>query len=245
MTHVHNKEYLATPIAIIIAGIIIALAIFFGMQSSRTGTPVAQVQAVNNVQNAQAGQQVGQFVPITIPSLSPTDHFLGNAKAKVVVVEYSDTECPFCKKFDPTMHQIIDNYGKEVAWVYRHLPLPMHPKARKEAEATECAAELGGNAAFWKYLSRLYEVTPSNNGLDAAELPKIASYIGLDAAKFTTCLDSGKYSAKIDQHMKEAAAAGGTGTPYSVIISPKGTTPVQGAVPYETIEQMIKSALGK
>src|SRR3989344_5485116 len=100
----------------------------------------------------------------------------------IAIVEYSDLECPFCKTFQKTLHQIMDEYGEsgKVAWVYRHFPLAqLHTKAAKEAEATECAAELGGNAAFWKYADRLFEVTPSNNNLELSQLPVIAAEVGL------------------------------------------------------------------
>lgn len=121
-------------------------------------------------------------VPVAELSLRSDDHVLGNPNADVLIIEYSDTECPFCKQFHETMHQVMDQYGKDgkVAWVYRHSPIDqLHPKARKEAEALECANEQGGNDAFWKYADKLFEITPSNNGLDAAQLPVIAAMIGL------------------------------------------------------------------
>lgn len=96
--------------------------------------------------------------------------FIGEEKNSVYVVEYSDLECPFCKRFHETMLEVMKEFdarGEEVTWIYRHFPLDqIHSKARKEAEATECAAELGGNDAFWKYTNKLMEITPSNNQLD-------------------------------------------------------------------------------
>src|SRR5207249_6414117 len=78
----------------------------------------------------------------------------------------------------------------KVVWVYRHFPIDsLHSKARKEAQASECAAALGGNEAFWAYSDKLFEVTPSNNRLDLAQLPRIAQEIGLDRAQFETCLE--------------------------------------------------------
>lgn len=112
-----------------------------------------------------------------IKPISDQDHILGNPDAPVKVVEFADTECPFCKRFHPTMHQVIQEYGRsgQVAWVYRHFPIDeIHSKARKEATALECANELGGNTTFWQYTDRLYEITPSNNNLDLNELSRIA-----------------------------------------------------------------------
>ena len=93
-----------------------------------------------------------------IRGVQDDDHIIGDKNAKVVIVEYSDTECPFCKVFHETLHQVVSEYdGKDVAWVFRHWPIPqLHPKAPKEAEALECAAELGGNDMFWKYTHKLF-----------------------------------------------------------------------------------------
>ena len=102
-----------------------------------------------------------------VRQVTDSDHLRGDPKAKVKVVEFSDLECPFCKRFHVTMQQVIEEYDGKVAWIYRHFPLDsLHSKARKEAEASECAAELGGNDGFWAYIDKLFEITPSNNGLD-------------------------------------------------------------------------------
>lgn len=103
--------------------------------------------------------------------VSPDDHILGNKKAKIVIVEYSDLECPFCKVFHNTMHQVVEKSNGDVAWVYRHYPIPqLHKKAFREAEATECAWEQKGNDGFWKYMDKLFEITTSNDGLDESRL---------------------------------------------------------------------------
>ena len=132
-----------------------------------------------------------------------------------------------------------------MAWVYRHFPLTqLHSKAPKEAEATECASELGGQEKFWAYVDRLFAVTPSNNNLDPAELPKIAQYVGLDINKFNTCLSSGKYAKHIEDDVQNAQATGGNGTPWSIVISKSGKKyPLSGAQPYATVKQLIELAL--
>src|SRR6185436_7093141 len=86
---------------------------------------------------------------VEMEPVTEKDHILGNPNAEVIMVEYSDLECPFCKEFHSTLRRVMNEYGKDgkVAWVYRHFPIDsLHPKARKEAEATECAAELGGES---------------------------------------------------------------------------------------------------
>ena len=176
--------------------------------------------------------------------ITQQDWVRGNRNAKVSVVEYSDTECPFCKRHHPTMQRIVEDYGGKVNWVYRHFPLTsLHPKAPKEAEATECAGELAGNDGFWRYLDRLFEITPANNGLDPAQLPQIAEFIGLDKTKFEACLNSGKYAQKVQTQAQDAEAAGGTGTPYSVIVAGDQKIPVSGAVPLEQFKALIDPLL--
>jgi protein-disulfide isomerase len=178
--------------------------------------------------------------------ITSKDHIRGNPDAPVKIVEYSDTECPFCKRFHPTMQQVMDEYGGsgQVAWVYRHFPLDsLHKKARKEAEATECAAEQGGNDKFWSYLDRLMEVTPANDGLDPAELPKIAQYVGLDVTKFNECLSSGRFADKVEEDTQNAMATGGNGTPWSIVVGKDGKKyPLSGAQPYASIKQLIDIA---
>ncbi|MEK7102844.1 MAG: thioredoxin domain-containing protein, partial [Patescibacteria group bacterium] len=128
----------------------------------------------------------------------------------------------------------------KVNLVYRHFPLEqLHSKAPKEAEATECAAELGGNAGFWKYLDRMMEITPSNDGLDPAKLPEIAKEVGLDQKKFEECYKSGKYAGKVQAQYNEGLAAGAQGTPYGIILAGDQKIPIPGAVPLEQIKATI------
>ncbi len=227
----------STPVAIIIAGIIISGGIFFGMRGGGTIATAPQPQAA-----AQPSGDLEAMKPI-----SADDHIRGNPNALVTIVEYSDFECPFCKRFHETMKQATTKYGDKVAWVYRHFPLDsLHPvKARKEAVASECAAELGGNDAFWKFADRFFELTPSNNQTDIdTVLPQIAREIGLDAAKFSSCLASGKYDTHIEDSVKNAVATGGNGTPWSIVVTKSGKKyPLSGAQPYEAVKQLIDIAL--
>ena len=229
-----KKGFLTVPIAIIIAGAIIAVAIVYS-----TGRKAVQPTDGGDVPAAGSGSAD------KIKAVSSKDHLLGDPKAPVKLVEFSDTECPFCKRFHDTMHQVVNEYGDKVAWIYRHFPLDqLHSKARKEAEATECANELGGNEKFWVYIDRLFEITPSNNGLDLAELPRIAEFVGLDRVKFEQCLNSGKYADRVRADLEDATNSGGSGTPYSIVIAPNGQKfVVSGAQPLAAVKQVIDAAL--
>lgn len=202
-----NKNNLSIPAAILLAGFLIAGGIYL---SNRGNSPV-----VNNPDTKLAQAEIN-FKPV-----SATEHIKGNPDAPVTIVEFSDTECPFCKMFQTTMQSVIDTYGKDgkVAWVYRHFPLDnLHPKTRKEAEATECANELGGNTAFWKVLDAIYANTPANNGLDASKLPEFAESAGIDVTKFNSCLSSGKHTETVEAQFQDGVMAGAQGTPYSVMV---------------------------
>lgn len=227
---------LIIPISIIIAGGLIAFAVY--MSNSKTPAP------------AKINGDTSETVQAEVGPVTDADHIIGDKNAKVVIVDYSDLECPFCKSFHNSLKKITADNSKNVAWVYRHFPLDIHPKARKEAEASECANELGGANAFWKFVDRIYSVTPSNNGLDPAELTKTAQTIGLDTAKFKACLDSGKYAQKIEEQYQSAIKAGGRGTPYTVILTRGQTFPLVddqgrglGALPYETLKSLVDQFL--
>src|SRR3989338_1158440 len=240
---IQSKNNLAVPGAIIVAGALIAGSVYFSFGKIATAPSVAGIDAAGNQQLPPG--DTGSLDQMA--AISASDHIRGNPDAPVKIVEYSDTECPFCKRFHDTMKQVMDEYGKsgEVAWVYRQFPLSqLHSKASKEAEATECANELGGSDKFWSYIDRLFEVTPSNDGLDPAELPKIADYVGLDVTKFNTCLTSGKYIQHIEQDTQDAMATGGNGTPWSIVVAKNGKKyPLSGAQPYASVKQLIELAL--
>lgn len=213
------------PLAVIVAGALIAGAVFF---KSKDTTP-----DTNND---------GRPDEIVVAPVSADDHVLGNPNAEIVVIEYSDIDCPFCKDFHATMHRIIDEYGKDgkVAWVYRHFPLDqLHPEARTKAEATECVASLAGNEAYWKFLDALFARTET-----AADLPAIAVEMGVNQAAFNTCMSEKRFAEKVERDTQGAFAAGGNGTPYSVILTRDGETfPVNGAQPYEVVKQIIDTLL--
>lgn len=175
------------------------------------------------------------------------DHVLGNPDAEVSLIEYSDFECPFCKRFHQIAKQVVQAYGGKVNWVYRHFPLPFHnPAAQREAEAAECAAELGGNDAFWRYADLIYARTPSNGkGVPEGQLPEMAASIALDKAKFAECLRSGRKAERVAEDYVGGLAIGISGTPSNVLRNNRtGATVLrQGALPFEQIKATIDQLL--
>jgi protein-disulfide isomerase len=223
LTSAQNK--FLVPAAIVVAGALVAGAVYFG--GSRPTI------AGNN--NEQA-PPTGKIVPV-----SEEDHIRGSRNAEIVIVEYSDTECPFCKVYHNTLKQVMTDYQGQVAWVYRHLPIPqLHIKAQKEAEATECVAELGGNQAFWSYLDKIFETTNSNDSLDPAQLPILAQAVGVDQTEFNNCLSSGKYTQAVKDSAKEGYESGARGTPFSLILvdgEVAGT--INGAEPLDSVKSKL------
>lgn len=241
------QNKLNVPTAIIIAGVIVAAAILM-VGSGGGGARLAQ----DDTQDGVGGREQAADTDINIAPVTEDDHIRGEISAPVKIVEFSDLECPFCARFHSTMQRIIEEYEGEVAWIYRHFPLDsLHSKARIEAAASELAAELGGNDAFWAYIDRLFEVTPSNDRLSLSELAQIAEDIGLPREPFEELVAEddrrgGKFADKIEAHYQDAIASGGSGTPYSVIITASGKTfPLSGAQPYENVKAAIGQALAE
>mgnify|MGYP001568742521 CR=1 FL=1 len=233
------KKDVMLPASIIIAALLISGSWIYttGVKNiPQLGAEAGQIAKKDTVSNA------------TIKPVTQEDHVRGDFDAPIKIVEFSDVECPFCKQFHKTLIQVMSEYGNSgrVAWVYRHFPLDsLHPvKARKGAEASECANELGGNDAFWAFLDKYFEVTPSNNQFDTNQLPVIAEAIGLNRTAFMACLESGKYAQKIESQIQDAIAAGANGTPFSVMVNAQGETfPINGALPYTQIKSLVEQAL--
>lgn len=169
-------------------------------------------------------------------------HVLGDATAKVTIIEFADFQCPYCKNFfTDTEPQIIANYvntGK-AKFAFRQFPLSMHQNAQIAAEASECAAKVGGNDAFWKYHDLLFTVGQGDGtGLDATSLKSYAAQLQLDTASFDTCLDNHQTASIVSQDVTDGTAAGVTGTP-SFFINGKLLV---GAQPYSTFQAAIDAA---
>jgi protein-disulfide isomerase len=188
---------------------------------------------------ATTGTATDNTKPVALEArpVSAEDHIVGNRNAKIVILEYSDLDCPFCKNFHATMKQVVANNG-DVAWVYRHYPIPqLHPDATKKAEATECAWEQGGNDTFWAYADKLFETKYS-----ISQLSSVAQSLGLNAVTFDACLSSGKHAAKVQADIEDGSKMGVNGTPSSFILkSGKVVDTIQGAQTYETIVTKLKA----
>jgi len=190
---------------------------------------------------APTGGTVGDLpspsgAPVDMEALMDDDAVKGDPNAPVTIIEWSDFECPFCGRFySQTFGQIDEQYIKtgKVKFVYRDFPLSFHPQAQKSAEAAECAGE---QEKFWEMHDLLFEKGLAG-GVTAFK--SYAQQIGLDTAKFNTCLDSGAMAAEVKKDMADGAAAGVTGTPGFLV---NGKL-VSGAQPFSVFQQIIEAEL--
>lgn len=195
----------------------------------------------NAVNNLGADTNNGnQPAVININPITKDDWVKGDSKAKISLIEFSDTDCPYCTKFHETVNQLLKDYNGKIKVAYRHFPLSsLHPEAPKKAEAIECVGELGGNDKVWAFMDKLFVATKPT----IAQLPDVVKSLGLDSAKFTECLNSGKYTAKVSEQATQAQAAGAQGTPYSVILVGDQKIPVNGAYPIAEMKTILDGLL--
>lgn len=160
----------------------------------------------------------------------------GPDSAKVTVVEFSDFHCPYCKRVQPTLTQLLAKYPKDVRLVYKHMPLDqLHPQARRAAEASWCAQQQG---KFWEYHDVLYAGGP--DGSDQA-LTTVATRIGLNLPAYQQCMSAGQASAEVQKQVEEGAKYGVQGTPGFFV---NGRF-INGAVPLETFVRIVDEELAR
>ena len=157
----------------------------------------------------------------------------GPEAAPITMIEFSDFQCPFCKRTRPTIAQIMDTYKGKVRYVFRDFPLSFHKNAQKDAESAECAGEQG---KYWEYNTLLWDKQGSQ---EVDQLKQYAKEMGLNAGKFNECLDSGKFAKEIEKDAADGAAAGVSGTPAYFI---NGIF-ISGAQPFEKFQEVIDSEL--
>ncbi len=180
----------------------------------------------------------------TQPSAAPTvevsaddDPVKGNKNAPVEIIEFSDFQCPFCARFySDTLPQLEKEYIKtgKAKLVYRDFPLTsIHPYAQKAAEAAECADDQG---KFWEMHNKIFD---NQAAIGVIDLKKYADELGLDTAKFNSCLDSGKYASEVQKDLTDGQAAGVSGTPSFFVNGKK----IVGAQPFSAFKQIIDAEL--
>lgn len=200
------------------------------------------VQVIESILNP------GKVAPPAPPQAAPTPPAVvkfddlegrpssGPKNASVTLVEFSDFQCPFCKRVSPTLEQLVKNYPGKIRRVWRHYPLSFHQDADRMAQASECAFEQG---KFWEYHDKLFETQEGSH--DEATLVRLAGDLSLDKKKFEKCLTGGKYKELVQKDQARGQQVGVSGTP-AVFVNGKL---VSGAQPYENFDQIVKAELSK
>lgn len=234
---------LNTPTAIVVAGALIGLAIYASNKPATTNPTVsgANTTTTTTAQTTPAAQPTPAIATVSIDD----DAVLGNPDAPITFIEFSDYECPFCKRhFQSSFTQLKKDYidtGK-VKLVYRDLPLPFHePMATKEAMAANCAREQGNDETYYKFHDEIFIRTTSNGtGLTEDSLYAIATDLGLNKDTVKSCVDSNRFQDEITKDMNDATTSGATATPsfFVGLSTDNGTIQgkkIVGAQPYETV----------
>jgi protein-disulfide isomerase len=221
----------------IVAGFaMIALAIYITGTGRSTATPQSPTESESETRTS------------SIPAVTRADYIRGNPNAPILIVEYSDYDCPFCKVFHETMKQIIDTYGPrgDVAWVYRQLPISeLHPNAPKLSEAALCVGELGGNNAFWTFSDLMFSERSLEERTPMSRLPEFANRAGVSEAMFTECLNSGRMQSRVEESVASAATLGIEGTPQSYVIVGDQQVSLEGAQTYLGLQTLIENILAQ
>ncbi len=242
-----NKQSTNIAAAIVTSVAMIAIALVIILHPSSTNTTPTNPAA------AQATDQTAPATPTSIPAdiatLRPSDtnYVRGDVNtAQVLIFEYSDSDCPFCVRFHPTLQQVVNDYKGKVAWVYRFFPLTsLHPNAYNEALALSCAGQLGGSKVFNNYLDSAINITVNPDPKSDEILTTFATQNGLDATKFKACMAAPATATAIQTSIDEANKIGAQGTPFSVIVNK--TTGKQviipGAYPISDIKKAVDSVM--
>jgi protein-disulfide isomerase len=196
--------------------------------NDRRGQFLAELTAKNNV-------KVMLEPPRATVTIRPGTPAMGPADAPVTIVEWSDYQCPFCKRAHPTVEQVLSEYKDKVRFIYLDYPLPFHQMAMPASQAVHCAEDQG---KFWEYHTNLFEVA---GDLSKADLSKRATDLGLDSAAFEACTTANKHESLIKTNFDDGAALGVTGTPAFFI---NGRMLV-GAQPIEQFRDVINDELSR
>jgi protein-disulfide isomerase len=181
----------------------------------------------------QRTRVVMSLEPPRFPMTNGGRPVLGPKDAPIEMIEFSDFQCPFCQRANPTVEQVLKTYGAQIRFSYRHYPLPNHPNARQAAEAAACAEEQG---KFWEYHDRLFA---NSSKLTDPDLKAHAAAIGLNTAQFNTCVDTHKHKSDVDADIAAADAVGVNGTPAFFI---NGRS-IDGAQSFDVFKKIIDEEL--
>lgn len=219
------------------------------LKQSGTKTAATDTTGTDTADAEAAAKKKLENVPVFDPE---KDHYRGNKDAKVVLVEYSDYECPYCNRFHPTMVSLLKEHENDVVWVYRHFPLSFHPNAQPLAEAAECVAKYGSEDAFWKFSDSVYEKMATgalyNSATDKTvseeTILSLAVTSGANRSQVKSCIDSHETAQIVKDDQAGGSKAGITGTPGTIVVSQKGGFElIPGALSLDQVDTILANHL--
>lgn len=228
----NKNNSLVFALTILISGIVIGGGIFL----SRT----------NLLANLFENEEVVEIKEEKIQPITDKDHIIGNPNADVIIIEYSDFECPYCQEFHTTMRRIMDDYGQtgSVAWIYRQAPIDeIHPNARRIALISECVSEIEGNSKFWNFTNQIFDNAPDS--LTETNTNTILEELGLNLEEINSCIEEPETISEIENDLKDVEYIRSIdpefGTPYNIVITKTGIQEnLSGALPYSLLNDFIQ-----
>lgn len=233
--HLISQIKLSTPSAIILGAIILAVShVGYGYVISK------------NQSNSNATFFTGKLI-------DDKDYIWGNKKSDVIVMEYSDPECPYCVQFHSTVKQMQEEYKDKISFVYRHFPLTqIHSNAFDEARAISCAGKVGGDEGYFNYINNFFDYKLKNQ---TTQLPKngkenIAKEVNLNIESFNACMTNKDTEQDVTDSLNDGVAAGVEGTPATFVLlkNSKGyevIAKIDGARQYSFVKAAIEQALSR
>lgn len=226
----------AIPIAIIVGFAMIALAIFF--TGGNDSVAPVQVAPENSEELITGGPR----------PVDESDYILGNPNAPILLIEYSDYDCPFCKQFHSVMNRIMDEYGVngQVAWVYRQFPIEqLHPNSPRISEAALCVGDIGGSSAFWQFSNLVFEQRETAAPTNVLRLPEYAERVGIDRAEYAACMDSRRMQQGVLDSVEDGFNAGVRGTPHTFVVAGNQQAVINGSRSFETLSAIVENLLNQ
>lgn len=224
---------MSIPAAIVIAGVVIAGAVYFSQVGPKEVPAPAETKATPRPAS------------LDIRPITGEDHVRGPENAKITILEYSDLECPYCKIFHQSMVQLLKDHPSDVRWIFRHAPIiELHPNAPAIANAAECA---GVQGKFWEFTDVAFTGSPSDPRMNLADLPKHAATAGVaDIPAFEACVAANGFADKIQADYADATKAGPEqfGTPFNMVITKDGKkTQLGGGIGYPQLKAIVEPLL--
>jgi protein-disulfide isomerase len=201
----------------------------------RQGPVVARRRYIEELRKGTKDVTIRLEAPRQAVAVGPDDPVSGPASARIEIIEFSDFQCPFCRRVMPVLKQLTAKYPTEVKLVWKDFPLPSHADAIPAAEAAQCARDQG---KFWEYHDKLFE---NQDAMTAANLKQWAGEVGMDAAKFNACFDNATHRERVQGDIDEGNRSGVSSTPTIFI---NGRLLV-GSLPIEAYEEVIREELAR